>query len=246
MKWAIEISKENLQKGLGILFLVGVGIFILFGSSDHKNLDIFAQSYSNYRSQQYETNIGSILPIADSSITKDDNDYFTYLSRALDATKSSAARKVMAQTAVINYEATNQKMMDDFAGETSDLGAATSKLVEVANRIKNDEYRDIAIEIGKDARQLQQGYEELRKNYAERFSLQLALLKEIIANEGALRNTSTLRDGAAKIPKINEDSNKITKNIEITSQKMSDLYASLKGRAELKDYPDKFATEWEQ
>lgn len=239
-------NKTNIIKVIGVIAILAVVFFAFTKMTASNSVKAFAQSYSNFRDQQYDTFIYSYVPVVDTSVDENgkatgDENYFTYLVGAVDTKQTNTFRKNNAEQALSAYNSRNQKAMDTFSENIVKLDSATSKLVETANKINNDEYRTIAIEITKYARQIQQDYESLRLKYVERFNLQTKLLDELVKNGGGIFSLgTTLKDGGTKIPKINEDIQNLTEDADKTSQKMNDVYFSLKGRAGLKDYPNKF------
>lgn len=239
-------NKVNIIKVIGGIAILAVIFFAFTKMTGNNSVNAFAQSYSDFRDQQYDTFIYSYVPIVDTSVDENgkatgDENYFTYLAGAVDTKQTNAFRKSNAEQALSSYNSRQQKAMDTFSEHIGKLDSATSKLVETANKINNDEYRATAIEVTKYARQIQQDYESLRLKYFERFNLQTKLLDELVKNGGDIFSLGiTLKDGGTKIPKINEDIQSLTGEVDKTSQKMNDVYSSLKGRAGLKDYPNKF------
>lgn len=234
------INKTNILKIIGGVAVLAV-LFFMFTSMGGKNLTVFAERYSNFRDQQYDTYIYSYVPVIDASSETGEKNYFTYLAGAVDTEQTNSFRKNNAEQALSSYNSLNQKAMDNFSEHISALDSATSQLVEAANGISDDEYRNTATEITKYAREIQQNYESLRLKYVERFNLQTKFLEELVDNEGDIFSLGlTLQDGGTKIPKLGEDIQNLTQETDKISQKMDDLYFSLKGRAGLKDYPNKF------
>lgn len=237
----INLNKSNLIKTVGCVVILVVLFFIFFKATESKNLNVFAESYANFRDQQYDTYIYSYVPVINASSETEEENYFTYLAKAVDTKQTNNFRKSNAEQALSSYKSINQKAMDTFSEHIGVLNSATSRLVETANEIDNDEYRTTATEITKYAREIQQNYESLRLKYVERFNLQTKLLEELVDNGGDIFLLSTtLKDGGAKIPEIGEEIQSLTGQTDKTSQKMDDFYFSLKGRAGLKNYPNKF------
>ena len=235
------ISKTNILKIIGGVAVLAVLFFVLTNMGGGKNLNAFAESYSDFRDQQYDTYIYSYVPVVDASSETGEKNYFTYLAGAVDTKQTNSYRKSNAEQALSSYNSLNQKAMDTFSEHIGALDLATSQLVEAANRISDDEYRNTATEITKYAREIQQNYESLRLKYVERFNLQTKLLEELVDNGGDIFSLGlTLKDGGTKIPKIGEDIQNLTQETDKISQKMDDLYFSLKGRTGFKDYSNKF------
>lgn len=236
-------NKINIIKIIGGVAILAVLIFILVNTAQNKGLDIFAQSYANFRDQEYETQIGSYVPIIDASSELNEENYFTYMAKAFDTQQSNSFRNTNAQQALTSYESKTQIYMDGFANDIGKLNSATSLLVETANTIKDESYRNIAVEITQNARQIQQKYEGLRLKYIERFSLQTDTLEALIDNEGNIYASvplDKLKKAGVKVPILNEEIEDSIKEINEISQKMDDFYFSLKGRAGLKDYTNQF------
>jgi type II secretory pathway pseudopilin PulG len=208
-------------------------------------LDAFAQSYSGFSVQRNETSIDSVVPIIDTSTDENgketgEKNYFTYLAGAVNSKQTNASRKSNAEQALLSYNSFNQKLMDDFWKSIDKLDSSTSRLVEAANKINNEEYRSTAIEVTKYARQIQQNYESLRLKYVERFEVQIEFLEKLVENDGNLPSLGItfLKSSGGKVTKISEDVKSLNEEISKISQKMNDTYLSLKGRAGLKDYPN--------
>lgn len=234
-------NRANIIKIVGGIAILIALFFVFTKATENNGVNAFAQSYSDFRDQQYDTHIYSYVPVIDASSETGEENYFTYLARAVDTKQTNNFRKSNAEQALSSYDSLNQKTMDTFSEHIGGLDSATSRLVEVANKINNDEYRTTAIEITKYARQIQQDYESLRLKYVERFNLQTNVLDKLVKNGGDIFSLgTTLKDGGTKIPKINEDIQSLIGDANKTSQKMNDVYASLKGRAGLKNYPNKF------
>ena len=234
-------NRANIIKIVGGIAILAVLFFAFTKVTENNGVKAFAQSYSDFRNQQYDTYIYSYVPVVDASSETGEENYFTYLARAVDTKQTNNFRKSNAEQALSSYDSLNQKAMDTFSERIGGLDSATSQLVEAANKINNDEYRTTAIEITKYARQIQQNYESLRLKYVERFNLQTKLLGELVGNGGDIFALGiTLKDGGTKIPKIGEEIQSLTEETDKTSQKMDDLYFSLKGRVGLKNYPNKF------
>lgn len=237
----INFNKSNLIKIIGAAVVLVVIFFIFFKATESKGLNAFAESYANFRDQQYDTYIYSYVPVVDASSETGEENYFTYLAKAVDTKQTSSFRKSNAEQALSVYKYMNQKAMDTLSEHIGMLDSAASRLVESANKINNDEYRTTASEITRYTREIQQNYESLRLKYVERFNLQIKLLEELVDNGGDIFSLGiTLKDGGTKIPKIGEEIKNLTEQTDKTSQKMDDAYFSLKGRADLKDYPNKF------
>lgn len=234
-------NKANMIKIVGGIAILIVLFFVFTKAIENKSVNEFAQSYSDFRDQQFDTYIYSAIPVVDASREMGEENYFTYLARALDTKQTNNFRKSNAEQALFAYETLNQKAMDSFSEHIGGLDSSTSRLVESANKIDNDEYRTTAIEITKYSRQIQQNYESLWLKYVERFNLQTKILEELVSNGGDIFALGiTLKDGGTKIPQIVEGIQVLTEETDKTSQKMDDLYFSLKGRARLEDYPNKF------
>lgn len=234
-------NSSNLIKIFSGLTILAVLFFVFVKIKTNNNINLFVHSYSDFRDQQYDAYIYSYVPVIDASSETKEENYFTYLDKAVDTKQTNNFRKSNAEQALSIYGSINQKAMDTFSERIGRLDSATSRLVEDANKINNDKYRTDAIEITKYARQIQQNYESLRLKYVERFNLQTKLLEELVSNGGDIFILGIiLKDGATKIPKINDDISSLTEETNKISQKMDDLYFSLKGRADLKDYPNKF------
>lgn len=233
------------MKNISKIILGIVVLFALFFAftliAENKSLDAFARGYSDFKNQQYDTSIYSYVPIVDGHSETGEENYFTYLARAVDTKQSNNFRKVNAEQALAAYNSMNREAIDIFSERIGKLDSAASQLVEAANTIDKHEHRATAVEVAKQARQIQQNYRDLLLKYVERFNLQTKLLGELVNNGGdifALGNT--LKDGGTKIPKIGEDIESLMEETEKVSQKMDDLYSSLKGRTGIKDYPNKF------
>ena len=234
-------NKATLIKIAGWIAILIALFFVFTKATENNSVNAFAQSYSDFRDQQYDTHIYSYIPVVDASSETGEENYFTYLAKAVDTKQTNNFRKSNAEQALSSYDSLNQKAMDTFSERIGKLDSATSRLVEAANKIGNDEYRTTATEVTKYARQIQQNYESLRLKYVERFNLQTKLLGELADNGGDIFALGiTLKDGGTKIPKIGGDIKSLIEETDKTSQKMDDLYFSLKGRAGLKDYTNKF------
>lgn len=224
---------------VGVVILIS--LFFIYTNTQDKGLDLFAKSYAAYRDQQYDTFIYSYVPVVDASSETGEDNYFTYLSNAIDSTQTNNYRATNAELALSEYDSRNRVAMDTFSNYISKLDDYASELVVTSNQIKTSEYRDDAVKVAKLAREIEQNYSKQRLKYIERFRLQRDLLEGLVNNGGnmlALR--TTLEKGGTKIPLINEDISVITKEIESKSQEMNDLYLSIKGRSNLADYPNKY------
>jgi len=236
-----NLNKSNLIKIAGAIVILIAIFFVFSTTTQSRGLNAFAESYASFRDQQYNTYIYSYVPVVDASSETGEENYFTYLAKAVDTKQTNSFRKSNAEQALSVYKSMNQKAMDTFSEHISILDSATSQLVESANKIDKDEYRATATDITKYAREIQQNYESLRLKYVKRFNLQIKLLEELVDSGGDIFSLgTTLKDGGTKIPKIGEEIQSLTEQTDKNSKKMDDAFFSLKGRAGLKDYPNKF------
>lgn len=237
-------NKINIIKIVGgVAILGGVLLFAFINITQNKGLDTFAQSYADFRNQEYKTQTVSFVLIVDASSELGKENYFTHMAKALDTQQSNSFRNKNAQQALDLYKSNTQLYINDFAENIGKLNSATLILIEASNRVKNGGYRNTAIKIAQYARQVQQDYETLRLKYAERFNLQTNFLKTLVNNGGDIYapvSISKLKNAGTKVPILSEEIQNLIEETNKISQKMDDLYFSLKGKAGIKNYPNKF------
>ncbi len=77
-------------------------------------------------------------------------------------------------------------VLDDFESHNGIVEQTSLALLEVANAIRSENYRQHAVGIGESARKIQLTFDALRENYVNTYDLQVPLLKAIAKENGDL------------------------------------------------------------
>ena len=155
---------------------------------------------------------------------------------ALDVKVSDRMRADSARQALEYYE--NKKTMDDFDTRNAALDSTSLALVEVANSIGDDNYRQKAVGIADLGRKVQHVFDALRENYVNTYDLQSGLLKTIADENGNLERALTaMQKTVAGKDKLQSEGNKLRGDEEEALRLLEEQYAAFKGLTGIKvDY----------
>lgn len=236
---------------LVIVFIIATMVFFAYiFFARNSELDTFAQRYADFRNKQYDTLIYSYVVTIDASAETGEENYFTYLSKALDTTQTDDFRVNGAELALAAYHTSGQDEqvtfsnsigMDMLASLVEELDSSVLHLVESANMISDDEYRLMATKISENARSIQERYSSLYLEYSARYNLQIKLLELLIEKDGDIYALgSVLSEAGEEVPEINKNIENLTAEVDVLSRGLEDLYFAFKGRTGINSYPDRF------
>lgn len=244
--------KNFLRKGkitfLGYAGITFVFLLVVFASffgnqllQEKNNLNDFANKYKDYVNQEYDTAVSYYVSVVDGSDVTGKDNYFTYLSYALDLQQTNNYRKDNAQKAIDFYDTWTKNWMDKFNQNVSTLDVKTTKLIESSNKISDTASLETALEISKYAREIQKNYYDLYLKRQEVFEIQVNILKKMAENNGDIVTTMfQTNQEITKKSKLDDEVARINSDIVSNKGKMNDLYAALKGKNNLEDIKTKY------
>lgn len=200
---------------------------------DRPSLNKFAANYIALRKAVNDSEVLSWVITLDQSERTDGSNgtsYRRYFAGALDVKASNRHRADSARQAMDYYDNNSTKMMDDFDSHNGAADQKSLALVESANTIRNENYRQQAVAIAGSARKIQRTFDALRENYVNTYDLQVVLLKAIANENGDLGRVFSLMQ--QKIPekkRLESEADKLRRDEQASVQQLQEQYAAFKG-----------------
>jgi hypothetical protein len=217
-------------------FVVALAVLIvgLGCANERPALNEFSRVYTGFFDAAQLTNQAARIPVEDS-------DYWKALTQAMDTRASNQQRAEAASTALATYSAQTASVIAVFDESIGSLDSSVTVLIETANRIKNADARAQATETSKHARALQAAFAALVPLYQRRFELQLKILRDMVADKGALTAIARNQQGAAELGTLVAESDERWKEVAEHWHKTEDAFSAMKGQFALKTYRSKWA-----
>lgn len=135
-------------------------VLVLSGCSrDGEALGRFSRACTAFLDKEYNIRITSIAPVLDA---EKQGTYWTELRGAVDVHAPNKTRWEHARSA-LNADSTSiSNMMEFFNSDLDRLDRSVLQLVEIANSIRNREYREDAIAVSRQEREVQSAFASLR------------------------------------------------------------------------------------
>jgi len=130
-----------------------------------------------------------------------------------------------------------------FAENVSKMDSSIGNLIEIANKINNEQSRLKAIEISKHAREMEEAYSSLHTLYGRRFDLQISVLNELISLNGDLSTIVSFKRGAGEITSLVNESDVKWRQAAKAWNDTKDSFSSLKGMSNLTIHKGKYDSE---
>jgi len=178
---------------------------------DTKSLQKFASAYVAFRKAELDSLVMSWVITLDQSERTDGSNgtsYRRHFAGGLDVQDNARCRADSARQAIGYYN--NAKILDDFDNRSEILNDASLGLVEAANGIRDDSYRRQAVAISDTARTIVRIFDVLRKNHAETYDMQIALLSAIDKQGGDLgRVMSVMQENLPAKKRLESEADKL-------------------------------------
>jgi hypothetical protein len=213
-------------------------VLVLSGCSrDGEMLDRFSRAYTAFSDVSGDARVASIVIIFNDKKQA----YWTELEGALDQHASNGARLEHARAALKAESETIGSRFDAFNSALNNLDRAVAQLVEIANSVRDREYREDAIGVSQRAREVSSAFESLRRLYSEAFSHRSKILEGIIADGGELVPAILrFKEDAKRITAIAKEQDAVEQQFSSATDGLKDAFSALTGRARLKTYPLKW------
>jgi hypothetical protein len=220
-----------------ILFAVGCSSDLFNG--DDEALDRFSHAYTEFRDTgevteaTWQAYLGTNI---------DSTGFFTTLQEALNLNSVDESRLRMAQSGIDSYDQLMPIAFGKMADQINQLDHVVGQLFETANAIKDQPYREDAVQIAKYAREAEAAV-ALGENLVEqRLRLQRQALSDIVNADGsfarALQESALVKEGD-EVVKITEEINAAAEKSTAAMQNLKDTFSALKGKTNLRAYPTK-------
>jgi len=218
-------------------FVLALTVLIVgFGCANERPaLDEFSRVYTVFFDAAELTDQAARVPL------DKDSDYWKALTLAMDTRASGQQRAEAASTALATYSAQTASEIAVFDESIGSLDSSVTTLIETANRIKNADARAQGTATAKHARALQAAFAALLPLYQRRFELQLEVLRDFVADNGALTAIARNQHGASELHTLIAESNERWKEAAEYWQETKDAFSAMKGQFALKTYPSKWA-----
>jgi predicted nuclease with TOPRIM domain len=213
-------------------------VLVLSGCSrDGETLDTFSRAYTAFSDVSGDTRVASIVVIFNDKKQA----YWTELEGTLDQHASNKARLEHARAALKAESETIDGRFDAFNSALESLDRAVMQLVEIANSVRDREYREGAIGVSQRAREVHSAFESLRRLYTEAFSRRRKILEGIVADGGDLvPGIRRVKADAERITEIANEQEAVEQQLSSATDRLKDAFSALTGRAALKTYPSKW------
>jgi hypothetical protein len=210
-------------------------------SRNGDTLDRFSRAYTAFLNQEFATKGSSLLPVVFNLENEGPmsgfvgaDAYWTELRSALDIHASNSARLEHARNAINEDRTTIVKMMDAFSSEIGRLDGTVSQLIEIANSIRDPEYRSDAVGVSQRAREVQAGFASLRALYAEAFDRRRRVLERIVEDRGATLISPLLKQDSERISAVANRAEECRTATDLAMAGLKDAFSALTGKAGLK------------
>ena len=220
--------------------------------ADEPNLESFSLAFTRFRDAKHDLDVSDYLLMADfKTLTAGLKDltgeegyrsstvccFPDFLPKAVDLKQTNEYRKTNAQRALAVYNKMIRTVLDDFNRGIGVLDEAVFSLFETAGSIRNHEYRDEALAIAQQARDVHQKYEKMRELIGDGFDTRIDLLQKVVASEGVVP-VRDLMEGAPEVARLNEEiDDGLRPEIRGLIQSSLDRFHALKGRTNMKTFP---------
>jgi hypothetical protein len=204
-------------------------------AKDRPALDEFSRAYTGFFDTAELTNQAARIPV------EHDSEYWKALTQAMDTRATNQYRAEAARAALAAYESQTAGIMMVFNESIGSMDSSVAVFIEAANRIKNADARAQATETTKHARALQVAYAALVPLYQRRFELQLEVLRDMVADDGALTAIVRNRHGSEELGKLVAESDDRWNEAAEHWHKTEDAFSAMKGQFALKTSPSKWA-----
>jgi hypothetical protein len=166
--------------------------------------------------------------------------YWPELKGALDVNASNEAKLKHARAAIKAESEMIDRAFDLFNSNLHNVDRAVAQLVEIANSVRDSEYRKDAIEVSQRARELHSGYQSLGGLLNEGFVHRRKILDGIVAEGGALAPVfRRFPQEGDKITVVTAQQEDARKQLSAAESRLKDAFSALAGAAKLKKYPSK-------
>jgi hypothetical protein len=220
------------------LVLFAYVLFLSGCSRDDEVLDRFSRAYTAFLNTEYDTRITSLVPIVD---VEKQGTYWTELQGALDLHATNKVRREHAAGAINAESNFINTMFDSFSSDLDNLDRAVLLLVEIANSIRNREYREASIAVSQRAREVQSAFASLRTLYSEGFAQRRKVLEKIVADGGVIQPALLFfKQDLVRNAAIATEQKNVEQQLSSTMGRLKDAFSAPTGKAGLKRYPSKW------
>ena len=217
-----------------LVVVVAFSVACLGCANDRPSLDEFSRAYTSFFDTAELTNQAARIPV------DHDSDYWKALAQAMETRASNQYRAEAASTALVAYDAQTAGVLAVFNESIGSMDSSVAVLIESANRIKTSNARAQAVATAQHARSLQVAYAALVPLYQRRFELQLEVLRDMVADNGALTAIVRNRHGSEELGTLVAESDARWKEAADHWHTTQDAFSAMKGQFALKTYRSKW------